>query len=56
MKWCRPTQARFELVWELFVTSYIFPASVSCWNGDNHLPPFFCQIDVAKTYPGCFFA
>jgi len=38
----------------IVVTSYILPASVSWWNGDNHLLPFFCQIDVAKTFPPCF--
>src|SRR6202162_5743986 len=38
----------------IFVTTYMLPASVSWWNGDNHLPPFFCQIDVAKTFDPCF--
>jgi hypothetical protein len=38
----------------IFVTSYMLPASVSWWNGDNHLLPFFCQIVVAKTFPACF--
>jgi hypothetical protein len=38
----------------IVVTSYMLPASVSWWNGDNHLLPFFCQIDVAKTFPACF--
>jgi hypothetical protein len=37
-----------------FVTSYILPTSVSWWNGDNHSPPFLCQIDAAKTFAACF--
>ena len=43
-----------SLYLQFFITTYMLPASVSWWNGDNHLPPFFCQIDVAKTFPPCF--
>jgi len=48
-----PTQAVWTWV-GILVSSYMLPASVSWWNGDNHLPPFFCQIEVAKTFPACF--
>jgi hypothetical protein len=34
---------------------YIPPAAgVSWWNGDHHLPPFFCQMELAYTLPGTF--
>ena len=49
-----PTQAVWTWV-GIFVSSYMLPVSVSWWKGDNHLPPFFCQIEVARTFAACIF-
>lgn len=42
-----------RVMWNL-AAAYMPGASVSWWNGDTHLPFFFCQMEVASTLSACF--
>ena len=46
-----PTHPRLRLSGRLI---YLLLSTVSWWKGDSHLPPLFCQSEVAITFSGSF--